>query len=190
MFLEFSWSESVCWHWQWKRKNKCSIQSYRHFAASLRNRRRLNNVGVHVADLPSGTSPTGSDSRWLEVFFQASYLGDVEQFDLEAVATHVMVCSYANQTSNLLVGGNSEPGILAVSEVEVYGTAVSGNSDALPQMTKTLYTIPPLDWPSRRLNSIKTKSREWFQLLTEKKQFEPLNCYHFCSKLLNSLILC
>jgi len=85
------------------------------------HQRRLNSIGVLAGDLPVGANPKLPTTGWQDVFFQRGYLGVVKRIELDIVATQVAVYSNATKASNLDEGGNSEPGILAISEVEVYG---------------------------------------------------------------------
>ena len=89
---------------------------------------RLHNVGVLVGNTEepplSGSSPS---SNWQRMFYQAGYIGDFKRIELNVNATYVTVYSI----SDLDEDGNPKPGVLTLSEVEVYGTPKGRNRQAV-----------------------------------------------------------
>jgi len=69
--------------------------------------------------------PLPSSSLWKRAFYEPGYLGMVKRIDLNLKARRVGIYSNSTSSTNPLARrgyANREAGILAMAELEVYGT--------------------------------------------------------------------
>jgi len=92
------------------------------FTTDQTNNKRPNSVSVLTSrrdEFSTNDAPSPQSAEWTKIFY-SQLLSRKTMVPINSVVGQLAVHSAATRTSNLAAGGNDEPGILTIAEVEIY----------------------------------------------------------------------